>query len=524
MPPKHAAMVLLFDAEPTQIEPGNMQVLTNGDVVKVIRLAEIGIDWINGPNKFSFTKEILNQAIHNHGARGFFPIPITKGHYHDLRERQKQPAVAWIERMYIVGDEFLGKVRFLAKTWLEIVAGEWKGLSLEFFFEDQDQHGNNIGFNIDGAAILNYPFFPLRIDAGKEGTRPLTLYTLSRFAPTQEIKPMPAHTIQQVGDQFCVFDSAGVNLGCRPTMEEAQALLLELGGEPPPLPPPPTPTPGLPLVRLQDIAPIVPGAPPVPGHEIRQVGEEFCVFDPAGANLGCRPTMEEAKAFLLEFAAAPTGVGRRRPPPGAAGRYPVPRMTGGHISLTREQYQYLVARAEEGDRSSGELAVLRTKQAQLERDLNRLHRGRNADLIRANVRRLQHDHGVIVPLGDYAIESSDDDALAWLATAPFGITTIEGLKKLVTEEGMTAHLPRINPIQERPGGSDRQGTAPDDVSSEAGRRVALNRRVASLRRDIPKDELDPMLVRRKETIEVYAAKELEADYAGVKFQDLVKKS
>jgi hypothetical protein len=150
-----------------------IETLENGDVMKEVPLALMGKDFKNGPHSFDFTEENLAVIIRNFETRGQ-PIPITIGHYPE-EERQRQPAAAWIHKLFSRDGKLWGLVRFLRATWSDIREGKFKGFSMEFWTESTDVHGNEIGMQIDGGALTNYPFFPVRVDNARQGHSLITL-------------------------------------------------------------------------------------------------------------------------------------------------------------------------------------------------------------------------------------------------------------------------------------------------------------------------------------------------------------
>lgn len=186
-----------------------------------------------------------------------------------------------------------------------------------------------------------------------------------------------------------------------------------------------------------------------------------------------------------------------------------PRKTeDGSMVLTREQYDGLRKDQAEKQRLQAENDDLKAKADANETRLINLEKGRKADRLRSAISTLQKDHGVVLPAGDFNL-SHDDDLFAWLATAPFGVSTVEGFEKLARDTELTAHLPRIPMGKERSSGTTDR--TPVDLSTEAGVQDAVRRRVSQLRRDFTKDELDPMLARRHQTIAAFARQELAAE-------------
>lgn len=174
-----------FDMGDINVADGSFETLQNGNVVKWIPLADIGEKWINGGHEFDITPELVAQGIKNFEGSGKAPLPITFGHL----DESGAPARAWINDIasgppQISGLEPdgrpWGKVEFLKDTWSAIQKGEYKFFSLEFYPNDVDGKGNEIGFRFDGGAILNKPFFPIRVDqSAKHGGA--SCVRLSRF-------------------------------------------------------------------------------------------------------------------------------------------------------------------------------------------------------------------------------------------------------------------------------------------------------------------------------------------------------
>jgi len=145
---------------------GDFQILNNGDVVKSIPLTDVGEDFINGGRKFSVTPELIDQAIKNFEASDKAPLPVTIGHTED----SAAPAAGWINDIFRGEDgRPWGKLLFFKDTWAGITAGKWKFFSAEFYPVDVNQKGEEIGFRFDGGAILNKPFFPIRVDQSRHG-------------------------------------------------------------------------------------------------------------------------------------------------------------------------------------------------------------------------------------------------------------------------------------------------------------------------------------------------------------------
>jgi hypothetical protein len=206
--------MVLFDS---QIDTSKATKLDDGSARMEVRLAPKGLGYAHGTAPFDLGDKELDAAIANFKARGG-PVPVTIGH-HAEKERQKQPAAAWIENLYkktVGGETFLAAtMRFLKKTWSSIESGEFMFLSMEFWVDDTDQHGNAIGMNVDGCAILNYPFFPLRFDQSKPAG---SMVFLSRFS-------LVALTVKEMHGEFCIVREDGSATECFPTREEAEAKL-----------------------------------------------------------------------------------------------------------------------------------------------------------------------------------------------------------------------------------------------------------------------------------------------------------
>jgi len=377
---------------------GAVETLENGDVRKWIPLALAGEDWKNGPFEFDITPKEIQQGIDNWIADGRLPIPVTLGHV----DNSDAPAAAWIEDLALRDGEPYGLVRFLAKTWERIIAGEFKFFSLEFYQNGVDRKGNEIGFKFDGGGILNKPYFPIRVDDVPEQTASRAMrYRLSRFTS---------------GDS-------------------------------------------------------------------RTPKEEVPMTTPAATTAAAAPAATPAK---IEAA----------------------KVEGGKVTLNQEQFDVLMRSHRENETLRGEITTLRSEKESVEGRLTRLERERVHDRIKNAVSKLQ-DRGVIVQLGDYAIDIQSS-AFEWLASAPWGVTSVEGLEKLAKDEDATAHLPRIKLGGEKSGGSDRQ--PPVDLSTEAGRQEAVRRRVAQLKREYRPEELAVALRNRPGGIEAMAKDDLAAEH------------
>ena len=386
----------------------DIQVLDNGDVVKSIPLTETGKDFVNGGRKFDITPETVAQAIANFHARGSAPIPITIGHVDD----SGAPAAGWINDIF-AGDDGRpwGKVQFLKDTWADIAAGKYRYFSAEFYPVDVDQKGNEIGFQFDGGAILNKPFFPIRVDQGKRGG---AVFTLSRIRTSTTTKP--------TSDRGTADGDGGAM-----TDEEKKA---------------------------------------------KEAADKKAA---------------DEKAALERV-----------------------HIEGDKVTLSREQYNELAKVRTENAALRGQVEEGRSRNQANEQRITQLERTSLAGRIRNAVKTLQRDHRIVVPLADFAIDSSESECLEWLATAPMGVTTIEGLEKLAKDQEATAHLPRIPGGKEVSGGSDV--LPPADLTTEAGRSEAVRRRAAQLKREFSKDELQLTLRRRHQTLEEYAAMELASEH------------
>jgi hypothetical protein len=183
---------------------------------------------------------------------------------------------------------------------------------------------------------------------------------------------------------------------------------------------------------------------------------------------------------------------------------------GDKVTLSREQYNELAKVRTENAALRGQVEEGRSRNQANEQRITQLERTSLAGRIRNAVKTLQRDHRIVVPLADFAIDSSESECLEWLATAPMGVTTIEGLEKLAKDQEATAHLPRIPGGKEVSGGSDV--LPPADLTTEAGRSEAVRRRAAQLKREFSKDELQLTLRRRHQTLEEYAAMELASEH------------
>jgi hypothetical protein len=393
---------------------GSYTVLANGDVEKWIPLADAGEDWVNGGKKFDITPQLVKQGIANFEASGKAPLPVTYGHVDD----SAAPARAWITDIQLRDDGLpWGQVRFLKDTWAAIEKGEYKFFSLEFYPVDINRKGEEIGFRFDGGAILNKPFFNIRVDE----SLPLSFFRLSRFGAASP-KSSP------------VSNSSSTNAG-------------------------------------------------------------------GGNARGTGATMPEPTAPT----AAPAGGGTT---PNAVTLETV-RISGDSVTLSRQQFDTLMQSQRETERLRGDLATAQGANETNERRIGQLERQGTASKIRNAIGRLRAG-SVIVQLGDYAIDTSDSDCIEWLASAPFGITSVEGLEKLARDHEQYAHLPRIKLGGEKASGSTTHPEA--DVTTKAGRDEAVRQAVQRLRRDTPKHELEPMLARRHQTAEELARHLLAADH------------
>jgi Mu-like prophage I protein len=385
--------------------------LANGDVRKWIPLAEAGEKWLNGPDEFDMTPALIDEGIANWKADGSNPMPITLGHTWD----PAAPAVAWIEDLERRDDNRpWGQVRFLADTWASIQRGEYKYFSLEFYKKKNDRKGQPLGFCFDGGAIVNKPFFPIRIDQARHEGASSPCFALHRFNSSTGT----------AGD-----------------------------------PPAPIPTPAAAL-------PTAPGGSPMP---------------------------------------------ESNPNPPATPAAPAPVVSGDKVTLSKAQFDGLIALQAENARLKLENAALTADKATLDGRIGSLERSRTAERIRVACSKLQ-GQGIVLQLGDFAIDASENDAIAWLATQPYGVSTVEGLEKLAKDQEATAHLPRVKLGGERSGGGNSVPSAPEDLTTEAGRKAALQNRIAQIRRTFRKDELDITLARRHQSLEQLAREDLAADF------------
>lgn len=432
------APIYLFDSK---IDIKVAKEMSDGSARMDVRLAPEGKDFENAGRDFNLTKVDLEAGIANFQKRGG-PVPVTIGHWPD-EERQRQPAVAWIERLFratIDGEKFLmAQMRYLKDTWERIKKDEFKFLSMEFWTNDTDQHGNEIGLNIDGAAILNYPFFPLRFDQSRR--RGGFFMTCSSIAPSG-----------------------------RRTMEKDPKKKLQEGE-----------------------------------HEIKEVEGEFCVFDPAGENLGCWPTREEAEAKLAEV------VGATKPAEGEgeAGK----GGDGETVTIPKAEYDELRQKGGETLRKKGGgESHLQLRVTKLEKENAAKDRSLKCSRIRAAVEKLRRDFKVQFKLGDYKGFEHDDAATEkFLADRPWGVSDVEGLEKLATDFASCAHLPKAKTGGEKPGGSDADGAEPD-VLTEDGRAHAVKQRVMALRKEFGAEEIETHCKRRRQTVEEYAREELNNEH------------
>lgn len=437
------AMVSLFDSR-MDLETMEAEELPDGSARVEVRLAPVkDKGFINGKTEFSIGSEKAQQAVANFAKRGA-PVPVTIGHYTD-EERQHQPAVAWIEKLYrsvVDGQEYLmATMRYLRETWQDVRNDRFKFLSMEFWRDDVDQHGAPIGFNVDGAAITNYAFFPLRFDQRRR--RGESILWLGRYGAGGS---MTTKTVELTA-----------------------------------------------------------------GTEIRQVGSEWFIFNSAGAKLGKGyASKETAEAALKEMVAA-----AKSPPAGGAGdKEEVDRVELARLRSESEALKVLKAGGGKGGEDDPNVVALRKEVDDLkkgrEEDLKRL----NAQRIRTAVTTLTKDFSVHVRLGDHKIET-DEGALAFLATKPFGIESVEGLEKLATDIESSSHLPRVQLGNERGGGGLPGATGELDLETKEGRSDAVRRRVTALRKEFPTDELEAHLRHRGQTVEQFARQELATEHPKV---------
>jgi hypothetical protein len=469
--------VFLFDS---RIDTGVAKELDDGSAKIDVKLAPVGEKTQeNAGREFKIGTAEVKQAIANFKTRGG-PVPVTIGHFPE-KERQHQPAAAWLETLFVQrenGETFLkGTMRFLKDTWQKVKTDQFKFLSLEIWPDDTDQEGKNIGLNIDGVAILNYPFYPLRIDqsSSHEGAQPLI--SLSRFAmatrrPSMKTKKKGINLqdeglgIREVDGEFCIFDGDGVNRGCHGDREQAEAALAELmTGDP---------TGGVAL------------------NDIREVeGEGFCLFGEDGTKLKCYATREEAEAAIV-----PSGGGE-----------------GDAVAVKKTHLAKL-------QKDSKELQQLRKKgsstMTSLQKDVAQLKGDKLALRLQKAITKLREVHKVAIPLGDHDIETAEG-ALAFVKSGTFGVTSIEGWEKLSDDMASSAHLPRISMGKLTSTGSGGTEQGDPELNTEEGRAEMVRRRTAQLRKQYSEENLRFVLGKRNQNLEEYAKQELRIEHPNVKW-------
>ena len=382
-----------------------VETLPNGDVMKEVPLALMGKDFQNGPYTFDLTEEKLAVIIRNFEERGQ-PIPITIGHY-PPEERQRQPAAAWIHKLFARDGKLWGLVKFLKETWDDISAGKFKGFSMEFWTESTDVHGNEIGMQIDGGALTNYPFFPVRVDnaAQRKGH---SLITLTAF------------TGHGAGSE------RSSNVATEDKKNEET---------------------------------------PKPAEKIEKDGQ--------------RVTLSQ-RHFEDHFEKA--------------------------------------VRDAEGLR--GELAVVRGTVEKHEKTIAAQAHEIKGRRIQAAIALAQAE-GVVIPLGDYAIDNHTE-AIEWLKSTPppFYVDTIEGLEKFVRDKDRMAPLRKLN--REAPSAGRIDETAPGvdvpDLSTKEAREEAVRAHIRKLRAEYESHDI-AMLTKKHGSLEAFAKADLRAMYGqSVKFE------
>jgi hypothetical protein len=455
-PEESGQMIRLFDS---QMDLSNFIRLDDGSVRGDVRLAPESDPeddpFVNGPSSFTLTEEEVDQAVQNFKNRGA-PIPVTIGHHPD-EDRQHQPAAAWIENIFREkrrdGNFLSATIRYLAETWTSIEAGKFMFNSMEFFPNGKDQKGNDIGFNLDGCAILNYPFFPLRIDNADPGGR--RLITLGRLKTSKKEKNK---------------------------MTRFRIYLQEDG-----------PDAGKPEVKK--------------GVTIKEVEGQFCLFDADGNKGKCFPTRADAEA-----AKAAMGGGGTKTPPAP----PTPPAGAGKDAETIKKTDLAKLRkdSEELQRLKNddpEKVELRNRVKTLEEKDTRNETRITAGRIRTAVSTLRNDHKVLVRLGDHNIED-DQGAVKFLESMPFGISTVEGLEKLAKDSDSCAHLPHVKLGSEAASGRDGiTGSEELELGTEEGRAKAVRQRVINLRKEYGEDDLMTHCRGRRTTPEQMALDELKIE-------------
>jgi len=509
---KNRGGMYLFDSK---IDPGVADELDDGSARMDVRLAPQGKGFTNGGDSFDLSAKEVVQAIQNFKKRGG-PIAVTIGHF-DETERQKQPAAAWIEKLFSqkVGSKtyLMATMRFLRQTWLKIKADQFKFLSMEFWPDDTNQKGEEIGLNVDGAAILNYPFFPLRFDQNKGGG---AFVSLSQFAPSPERektmnlkKKLQAgqNGIEEIEGQFCIIDAAGTSVACFATREEAEAGLAELVGG------------GKGAAKLAEVREVegkfcvfndagdqgecfetreeaeaaMGGGSATKLAEVREVDGQFCIFSDEGEQGQCFPTAAEAEAAMAAAQAT-----RKR---GASGET---------VTITKAEHARLRTKAGE---------VKATKQGSrmmtLEKDVRKLKAEKDMMRLQACVRKLREEMNVHIPgLAEFNLETPEGCHL-FLAARIYGIPDVLGWEKVAGDLESAAHLPRMNLGRKAAGGKSGVGSVEPDLASEGGRAEAVRRKVADLRKD---PGMMQALMKRHQTVEDFAKEELSIDNPGVKFK------
>ena len=143
-----------------QVDKTTLKLSEDGSATSSVQLAKTGIDLKKGARKFSITAADLDSMVAN-SKRSSTELPLDYNHL-SLAAKNADQAIAagWIKSGTVErrGNELWAEAEWTPKAAEHIKNGEYRYVSPVILHNSVDEEGKEIGTELLGAAITNYPF------------------------------------------------------------------------------------------------------------------------------------------------------------------------------------------------------------------------------------------------------------------------------------------------------------------------------------------------------------------------------
>jgi hypothetical protein len=165
-------------------------------LIKNMRVAPIGKNFINGDQEFDLTKDDIHEMVKNYKTQKRQTPVLFMGDHAFTSERADRPADGWIEDLMESDEGLMARVKLHGSAALAVMSDQFRGASIGAF-KGTDPHGKKIGWILDHLLITNDPFFKdINIAASRSTGDAKVVYVTARHmeATMAETKQDPEPT------------------------------------------------------------------------------------------------------------------------------------------------------------------------------------------------------------------------------------------------------------------------------------------------------------------------------------------